>query len=68
MSASLRTRASSLVLSIIFVAGGGAAGAVAAYATNHNADDPVIFGAIFFAARELTKYLDRRDPTRTLRS
>jgi hypothetical protein len=39
---------------------------VAAYATNHSADQPALYAAVVLVAREASKYLDSRDATRSL--
>lgn len=59
------SRARSLALSILTVALGGAAAAVVAYLTDHQADDPALYGAAILGVRELSKWIDSRDWTRS---
>ena len=60
----MRDKVSSLVWSIAVVAIGGALTAVAAYATDHSADNPTLYAAIILAVREASKWWDRFDKTR----
>lgn len=60
----MSARLSSLLITLLTVAAGGALAGVGAYATNHSADQPALFAALVLATREASKWLDSRDWTR----